>query len=349
MSRLQKWHSTLLPALFFSLLLHTALLPIWKQSSHTLNPDLPTLQLTLQAITDVRDIHSQHKTFTSVKSSEATAYKPLVSKIRDKIDNPQINSNHAVTKKQVVKRLESPDQVRQLRRQQSRQRTRPQARLLQNARVKNVSQQKYVKIVVSQPSEKHHDTGALVLPHSEPKSITSGPASRSLHYLVNKVKISMQDNVIMNNNYFSKTDPPIISQSPAHTEHQPTTRLVKSFSAPAPARTEEKPRQSAHTQPTASPAIAKSRVLAWLNHEIKKYFYYPGIARRRNLEGTVILRFQVKQTGQITNTSVAQSSGAGILDRAALASLHKLGIVTLPLGENLDLKLPIIYRLDQSG
>jgi len=349
MSRLQKWHSTLLPALFFSLLLHTALLPIWKQSSHTLNPDLPTLQLTLRATTDVRTTHSQIKKFTSAKSSEVTAYKPPVPKFRDKIDKLQINANSTAATSPVVTDLTHPYQGRQLRRQHSRQRSRSQTRPSQESMAKNEIQQRPMKIAVSQSSKKHQNSEAVVLPDLRPAPIPSKSIKKPSQHSIKKMKLRIQATAIVNNNLFSKPGFSIILRSPAHTEKQPATKLVRSFSAPTPARMEKKPRQSAHTQPTASPAIAKSRVLAWLNHEIKKYFYYPGTARRRNLEGTVILRFQVKQTGQITNTSVAQSSGAGILDRAALASLHKLGIVTLPLGENLDLKLPIIYRLDQSG
>ena len=63
----------------------------------------------------------------------------------------------------------------------------------------------------------------------------------------------------------------------------------------------------------------------------------------------MLLRFEVEQNGRIADVRIAQSSGAGILDRAALASLQKLASVALPLTDKLELTLPVIYRLKQRG
>lgn len=50
---------------------------------------------------------------------------------------------------------------------------------------------------------------------------------------------------------------------------------------------------------------------------------YPAKARRRHLEGTVILEVQVSREGRVENLSVKESSGHRILDRAAVSSVEQ--------------------------
>ena len=71
---------------------------------------------------------------------------------------------------------------------------------------------------------------------------------------------------------------------------------------------------------------------------------YPKAARRRGLEGTVLLAFEVRD-GKIVSLRVAKSSGAALLDRAALRSAGSLKGTTLDKSSSLTLQVPVVYRL----
>jgi len=50
---------------------------------------------------------------------------------------------------------------------------------------------------------------------------------------------------------------------------------------------------------------------------------YPGLARRRGYEGTVILEVLVDSTGRVGELRLSKSSNHGVLDRAAMATVKK--------------------------
>jgi protein TonB len=50
---------------------------------------------------------------------------------------------------------------------------------------------------------------------------------------------------------------------------------------------------------------------------------YPGLARRRGYEGTVLLEVLVDRHGQVATLRVIQSSGYAVLDRAAMTSVER--------------------------
>lgn len=50
---------------------------------------------------------------------------------------------------------------------------------------------------------------------------------------------------------------------------------------------------------------------------------YPEKARRRNLQGTVVLEVRVTAEGRVAHLQVKESSGHGILDKAALAAVQQ--------------------------
>ncbi|MBW2476108.1 MAG: energy transducer TonB [Deltaproteobacteria bacterium] len=62
-----------------------------------------------------------------------------------------------------------------------------------------------------------------------------------------------------------------------------------------------------------------------LLRELAKHKKYPDSARRRGLEGDVIVTFTVLEDGTISRTNIEKSSGWSILDRAAIRSLKRLG------------------------
>lgn len=115
-------------------------------------------------------------------------------------------------------------------------------------------------------------------------------------------------------------------------------------------------------KPMASPSTEKSQtsteqgdtnpqppeeylLLALLNEELSRHFFYPPLAIRRGQQGTVALGFVIDRQGQINNIHVAQSSGHAILDRAAVQALSRVGKLSSRPQQPHSLQLPVAYRL----
>jgi protein TonB len=78
---------------------------------------------------------------------------------------------------------------------------------------------------------------------------------------------------------------------------------------------------------------------------------YPWLARQRGEQGRVVVRVAVDRTGQVINTEIAQSSGHGRLDRAALSTLRRWRFVparrgTAPVTATVD--VPVTFRLSDN-
>jgi protein TonB len=102
--------------------------------------------------------------------------------------------------------------------------------------------------------------------------------------------------------------------------------------------------------PVVTPGARKA-VQASLEDELARHFHYPFLARRRGWEGKVVLRLRIDRRGHIDSTEVAESSGHGILDRAALEAVAKVALIPGAAerlgGLGLYLELPVIYRLSE--
>jgi periplasmic protein TonB len=77
---------------------------------------------------------------------------------------------------------------------------------------------------------------------------------------------------------------------------------------------------------------------------------YPLSARRRNMTGVAVMALYVDAQGQITAVEVKRSSGHGVLDKAALAAVSKVGSVPPPPSAlnwkgNRPIAMPVAYRL----
>jgi len=95
----------------------------------------------------------------------------------------------------------------------------------------------------------------------------------------------------------------------------------------------------------------RARILSQIRRDLSQYFYYPPLARRKGLQGTVLLGFGISGQGAIHNIRVVKSSGYTILDLAAqdaMQQLEKLSWYAASLhGKAMDLELPIIFRLTE--
>ena len=77
---------------------------------------------------------------------------------------------------------------------------------------------------------------------------------------------------------------------------------------------------------------------------LRKNLYYPRMARKRGIEGKVIVRFELLETGEIKNITIIEA-GRDILAGAAVTTIERLeGKFPLP-SEPLLLHVPIMYQL----
>lgn len=102
-------------------------------------------------------------------------------------------------------------------------------------------------------------------------------------------------------------------------------------------------------QPAFSLNQAKQQIRKQLHNDLGRHFRYPGIARKRGWEGTVLLDLFIETDGRISKISLARSSGYRLLDNSAIKALNKVGSVTDAArwlqGHSLKLQLPVIYHL----
>ena len=100
-----------------------------------------------------------------------------------------------------------------------------------------------------------------------------------------------------------------------------------------------------------NPAMNRALILQQIRRDLAQYFYYPPLARRKGMQGTVLLGFGVSGQGAIQNIHVVKSSGYAILDLAAQDAMQRLEnlhwYAAAMHGMNMDLELPIIFRLTE--
>ncbi|NTW60076.1 MAG: energy transducer TonB [Nitrospirae bacterium] len=60
-----------------------------------------------------------------------------------------------------------------------------------------------------------------------------------------------------------------------------------------------------------------------LQASLERVKTYPRLARERGIEGTVLVRFRVHQSGSIEHVDIVKSSGARILDEASISTVYR--------------------------
>lgn len=73
---------------------------------------------------------------------------------------------------------------------------------------------------------------------------------------------------------------------------------------------------------------------------------YPEGARRRNIEGAVTIKLYVADDGSVSDLKVAESSGNGELDEAALAAVRKWKYRPLSPGAGMAVAVRFVFRLE---
>lgn len=146
-----------------------------------------------------------------------------------------------------------------------------------------------------------------------------------------------------------ETPPPTAMEQPAAAAIQPTPAVP----APSEAVARMPESDSASGPSPASPAQAK-RDYGWLTEtlwsRIEQLKRYPSLARLNRWEGKVVVRAVIKETGDMADLRIAQSSGYDILDQDALETLKQTAPLKLkqPLGQpQIVVHIPISYKLDR--
>ena len=89
-----------------------------------------------------------------------------------------------------------------------------------------------------------------------------------------------------------------------------------------------------------------NRILAEINNKIRDNITYPRLARRRNIEGVVMLSFELQENGIVGKINVLVSSGYSVLDNAAYDLLERISPFEFDLNRVINLKVNIIYELE---
>ncbi|HUJ66135.1 MAG TPA: energy transducer TonB [Acidimicrobiales bacterium] len=85
-------------------------------------------------------------------------------------------------------------------------------------------------------------------------------------------------------------------------------------------------------------------LLRAMRRQIERAKVYPEAARRREVEGTVELRFRVAPDGSVQAVEVVQSSGYTILDESAVRTIQRAAPYPVLAGW---IQIPLAYRLDR--
>ena len=84
-----------------------------------------------------------------------------------------------------------------------------------------------------------------------------------------------------------------------------------------------------------------------LRRRILKRKIYPQAARRRNVEGVVLIFLELDASGELVDLRVIQSSGSKILDNAAVSLINKVLPYEHGLEKTLSVEIPIRYNLSE--
>ncbi len=92
-----------------------------------------------------------------------------------------------------------------------------------------------------------------------------------------------------------------------------------------------------------------ARVMSKLDNDIRQYFTYPLMAKKRGWEGVVKLDIEVDSQGKIASVVIRQSSGHKLLDKAAQKTLERIGHIGNAAswlgGRSLNTTVPVKYEL----
>jgi periplasmic protein TonB len=151
-----------------------------------------------------------------------------------------------------------------------------------------------------------------------------------------------------------KAAPPTPAPHPAPAVPEPVApeEVAPQSSVSPPDALAAEPPATVDPEPAAppAPAVADAPVrLSVPRYDINPPIVYPAPARRRNLQGTVLLDVFVTAEGRPTEVKLARSSGHAILDHSALQAVRKWHFEPARQGESpiaMWVQVPVKYALE---
>jgi protein TonB len=152
----------------------------------------------------------------------------------------------------------------------------------------------------------------------------------------------------------AETPPPVLPKMVGMKKIQPPKEMeAKKSPEPKP----EKPKQMAMLAPASGPQSQEAEAKnAAITQPVFDASYlrnpppaYPPAARRRNVEGKVLLKVDVSQEGNAAHVEIALSSGSGLLDEAALKAVERWRFIPARRGSEkiaADVTVPIIFKIE---
>jgi len=97
---------------------------------------------------------------------------------------------------------------------------------------------------------------------------------------------------------------------------------------------------------STSPEVDKSKIIQAFIRKVETNKHYPYIARKKGIEGVVVILVHLDENGNPKTISIRSSSGSEILDRSALELIKKACPFRHNLSAELKVEIPVAYRLD---
>lgn len=133
-------------------------------------------------------------------------------------------------------------------------------------------------------------------------------------------------------------DAPVMPAAPVDAPPQPVAAAPVAVAAPPP---------TPAAKPVAEPALEPPRYnAAYLSNPPPAY---PLAARRRGIEGTALVRAEISAEGECLRAELKKSSGAEMLDQAALEAVRKWRFVPAKRGSQAVVawvEVPLTFKLD---
>lgn len=148
-----------------------------------------------------------------------------------------------------------------------------------------------------------------------------------------------------------KAKPVVKPPKPTPTPPVPAAKPVEQ-TAPTPNRAAAAAPAAQQPSISSANAAAKASWQSQLLSHLARHKRYPDEARRRGIQGTCQVRFNLDGSGAVLSVELAKSSGNAAIDRATLAMIRRASPVPAPPAEllnsgQLEIVAPFIYSLER--
>ncbi|WP_303851279.1 energy transducer TonB [Seleniivibrio woodruffii] len=130
--------------------------------------------------------------------------------------------------------------------------------------------------------------------------------------------------------------------APAPIAAEPVKSAPVAAAAPA---VQSAPPSSSAPVASARPEFDYSAYQSTLNSRLEKNKYYPMMARRRGMEGTVKMKLVIAPNGSLVESQVVASSGYDILDGEALKLVRSVFPIKHNSDKQISVVVPVTYKL----